>query len=117
LPEGLRRAGAQVDVVPVYTTEEKWQGAPEQLPLLGRQLRDALEGWCVATCASPSAVRALVDLAFSAGILEALRGTPIVVLGPTTAAAARSRGLSATEADGRSLACLARKAVEVWQRS
>jgi uroporphyrinogen-III synthase len=113
LPDTLRQQGALVEVVPVYTTVTAWADAPEQLPFLSRELTEALRGGCVATCASSSAVRALNDLAFAAGVLDDLRRTAIAALGPTTAGAARNLGLSVTEADGRSLACLARKAVEL----
>jgi uroporphyrinogen III methyltransferase/synthase len=113
LPDGLRAAGATVDVLPVYTTETPWSQAPEQLPLLGRELRVALERGCVATCASPSAARALAELASAAGVIERLRRTPIVALGPTTGAEVEALGLRAIDAGGRTLACLARKAVEV----
>jgi len=113
LPDGLRRAGASVDVVPVYTTESAWVAAPEQLPFLTSQLAAALSRGCIPTCASPSAVRALVDLASAAGVLDVLRRSTVAVLGPTTATTARDHGLRAVEADGRTLACLARKAVEL----
>lgn len=116
LPDGLRQAGAEVDVVPVYTTEPSWTGSPEQLPLLGRDLGVALAHGCVVTCASPSAARALVDLAFAAGALEALRRTPVVVIGPTTARAVQALGLHPVPSGGTSLACLARKAVEVAEQ-
>jgi uroporphyrinogen-III synthase len=116
LPEGLRRAGAVVDVVPVYTTEASWTGSPEMLALLGRDLASALAHGCIATCASPSAARALVDLAFAAGTLEQLRATPVVVLGPTTARAVTALGLRPVLAGGASLSCLARKAVEIGAR-
>jgi len=113
LPDALRAQGAVVEVLPVYTTVTVWADAPERLPFLTRELSEALVGGCVAACASGSAVRALTDLAFAAGLLDALRLTPIAALGPTAAAVARSLGLPVTEADGRSLACLARKAVEL----
>lgn len=113
LPDALRAQGAVVEVLPVYTTVTIWADAPEKLPFLTRELSEALSGGCVATCASSSAVRALNDLAFAAGMLDPLRRTALVALGPTTAAAARGLGLTVTEADGRSLACLARKAVEL----
>ena len=111
LADGLRQAGASVDVVATYTMEPVWAGSPEHLALMGRDLRDALARGCIVSCASTSAVRALVDLAGAAGVLDALRRGRIAVLGPTTAAAARALGLQAEESDGRSLACLARKAV------
>lgn len=113
LPEGLRREGASVDVVPVYTTESAWVAAPEKLPFLTNELAAALRLGSVPTCASPSAVRALVDLASAAGVLDVLRRSRVAVLGPTTATAAREHGLRPVEADGRTLACLARKAVEL----
>jgi uroporphyrinogen-III synthase len=113
LPDGLREGGALVDVAVAYTTETVWKGAPERLPLLARDLSEILVRGCVATCASPSAVRALVDLAFAAGALDALRRVPVAGLGPTTAAAAQDAGLRCQEAEGRTLAGLARKAVEL----
>lgn len=113
LAEGLSRAGASVDVVHTYTMEPVWAGSQEQMLLLGRDLRAALARGCVVTCASSSAVRALVDLAGAAGVLDDLRRTRVAVLGPATATAARNLGLSPVEADGRTLACLARKAVEI----
>ena len=116
LPDGLRTLGASVDVLPVYTTTAVWDEAPEKLPFLARELATALQSRCVATCASPSAARALVDLAAASGTLEALRTTPVAVLGPTTARAARELGLRSVESDGRTLACLARKAVEIGRK-
>jgi len=113
LPDGLRAAGASVDVVSVYTTETAWAQAPETMPVLARELEAALRGGCVVTCASPSAVRALCDLAAAGNILDRLRATPCVALGPTTAATARDLGLRCVEPDGTTLACLARKAVEL----
>jgi uroporphyrinogen-III synthase len=116
LGEGLTRAGARVDLLHVYSTVLAWADAPETMPFLARDLKRALEQGCVVTVASPSAVRALVDLAAAAGSLDALHRTPVAALGPTTAAAARAVGLGCEEADGRSLACLARKAVEIGSR-
>jgi uroporphyrinogen III methyltransferase/synthase len=113
LPDALRAQGAEVDVLPVYSTVSVWTDAPERLPFLVRELAEALQTGCVVTCASGSAVRALNDLAFAAGLLEGLRVTPVAALGPSTAAVARTLGLLVTESCGRSLACLARKAVEL----
>jgi uroporphyrinogen-III synthase len=113
LSEGLTRAGARVEVLHVYTTVTAWAEAPEKLPFLARDLKAALDQGCTVTVASPSAVRALVDLAAAAGSLDALRRSPVAALGPTTGAAARAVGLRCSEANGRSLACLARKAVEI----
>jgi uroporphyrinogen-III synthase len=116
LPDGLRGAGASVEVLPVYTTQPTWADAPENLPFLARELGDALRSGCVASVASPSAVRALADVGFAGGVLDLLRRTPVAALGPTTAAAAKQLGWQVAEADGRSLACLARKAVELGLR-
>ena len=113
LPDGLRAAGATVDVVVTYTTEPAWLQAPERLPLMARELESALRGGCVVTCASPSAVRALCDLAAAGNVLDRLRATPCVALGSTTARTALDFGLRCVEADGTTLACLARKAVEL----
>jgi uroporphyrinogen-III synthase len=113
LPTGLRAAGADVDVVHVYTTENTWAQAPEKLPLLARELESALRRGAVVTCASPSAVRALLDLAAAGSFLDRLRAARCVALGPTTAGAARDLGLRCVEPDGTSLACMARKAVEI----
>jgi len=117
LAEGLTQAGARVEVLQVYTTVSAWADAPETMPFLARDLKGALDRGCVVTVASPSAVRSLVDLAAAAGALDALHRTPLAALGPTTAAAARAMGLSCAEAEGRSLACLARKAVEIGRRA
>jgi len=117
LAEGLTQAGARVEVLHVYTTVPAWADAPETMPFLARDLKGALEQGCVVTVASPSAVRALMDLAAAAGALDALRRTPVAALGPTTAAAARAVGLYCQEAEGRSLACLARKAVEMGSQA
>ena len=77
----LRGRGAQVDVVVAYRTATAEEAGPD--------LRAALDrGVDVATFASPSAVEAFVDLAGSQ------RDVPAVVIGPTTAAAARAAGLA-----------------------
>ncbi|MFQ5601144.1 MAG: uroporphyrinogen-III synthase [Candidatus Krumholzibacteriia bacterium] len=116
-PEGMRQSGAQVDVVSVYTTESTWARDPQKKAELESRLVEALEDDAVATCASPSAARALAELAEAAGVIERLRATPIVVIGPTTAKAVHGLGLQAVEAGGRSLACMARKAVEVGRKT
>jgi uroporphyrinogen III methyltransferase/synthase len=83
--ETLRERGAIVDVVVAYRTVTADGSGPE--------LRAALAaGLDVATFASPSAVEAFVHL--SGG----RRDVPAVVIGPTTAAAARARGLAVLDA-------------------
>jgi len=113
LAEGLTAAGARVETIPVYTTVQSWDDSPERLPFLARELARELARGCVVTLASPSAAKALVDVAFAAGVLDSLRRTPVAALGPTTATAARALGLYCDEPEGRSRACLARKAVEI----
>jgi uroporphyrinogen-III synthase len=81
LAEGLRRLGAQLDVVVAYTTIE-----PPGLDAAVARCLD--EGFDLALFASPSAVEAFAQ---AAG--ERARGLPVAVIGPTTEAAARGRGL------------------------
>jgi uroporphyrinogen III methyltransferase/synthase len=113
LPDACRSAGAQVDVMPVYTTEPAWTGRPAVQMELQRLLRENLEQGCVITCASPSAVKVLSDLATSGSLDSLLRQTPLVVIGPTTERAARKRSLRTEVSADRSLASMAHKAVEV----
>lgn len=115
-PEGMRAAGAFVDVVPVYTTESVWNGDPRSMRTLAERLAMEIQRGCIATCASPSAVRALAELAGAADVLERLREKPLVVMGPTTAQAAANLGLRAVDSGGKSLSGMARKAVEVGRR-
>lgn len=112
-PDGARAAGALVDIVHVYTTETVWTAEPQLKQLLARQLSAALAAGCVPTCASPSAARALAEIAQVAGVMSGLRQRPIVVMGETTARAVRALGLEPVEAGGKSLALMARKAVEI----
>jgi len=112
-PDGVRAAGAVVDVVHVYTTETVWTAEPSKKYFLARELSVALAAGCVPTCASPSAARALAEIAQVAGVMAGLRQRPIVVMGETTARAVRALGLEPVEAGGKSLALMARKAVEI----
>lgn len=83
LPEGLRALGARVEVVPAYRTEPAYNEA--------KRLREVLRrGVHVSTFASPSAVRAAVELC---GGPELLAPTPAVCIGPVTGSAARRAGL------------------------
>lgn len=83
LPEGLRGLGAHVDVVAAYRTEPAYNEAEHLQEVLRR-------GVDLATFASPSAVRAAVQLC---GGPELLRGIPAACIGPVTAAEARRLGL------------------------
>jgi uroporphyrinogen-III synthase len=113
LPDGMRAAGAVVDVVHVYSTETVWERNPERKTEIAARLRNALREGCVPTCASPSAVRALVEAAEAAGVASQLRQMPLVVLGPTTANAARNLSLDPIDSGGKNVTSMARRAVEV----
>jgi uroporphyrinogen-III synthase len=81
LADELRARGATVDAIVAYRTVEL---APDMSGMLALRVADAI------VLASPSAARSLAALASS---VETLRGKLIVVIGPTTAAAARAVGL------------------------
>jgi uroporphyrinogen-III synthase len=82
LPDGLRAAGAIVDVVVAYRTK-----TPDDVD--GDVVRSILgEGVDIVTFASPSAARNVVSLAG-----ETVSGAAIVCIGPVTADAAREAGL------------------------
>ncbi|MER3455594.1 MAG: hypothetical protein C4304_01590 [candidate division GAL15 bacterium] len=84
LPEGLRRLGAQVEVVCAYRTEPAYNEA-------GRLQEVLRQGVDVTTFCSPSAVRAAVQLCGGATLL--LEAVPAVCIGPVTASAALRAGL------------------------
>jgi uroporphyrinogen-III synthase len=115
-PEGMRAVGAMVDVVHVYTTEPIWTEHPEEKSRLGQRFAEEMQRGCVITCASPSAARAMVELARDAGVLRRLQRAVLVAMGPTTTRAAESLGLQVVDAGAKNLAALARKAVEISLR-
>jgi uroporphyrinogen-III synthase len=84
IAQTLRKRGAAVDVVVAYRTVVAETAGPELRAVLDR-------GVDVVTFASPSAVEAFVLLR---GVP---RDVPAVVIGPTTAGAARSAGLFVAE--------------------
>lgn len=93
LSAGLRAAGATIEVVTAYRTVPV---APEALGRVARLLRAG--GLDAITFTSPSTVAGLLaglaDMGLTAGELAALPRRPtICCLGPTTAGAARARGL------------------------
>jgi len=86
LPRLLQERGARVETLAVYRTR------PADLP--PERVRSALEGADAVLLASPSAVRALADLARRAGIpLESLPAR-LVCIGPVTARAVEDLGLT-----------------------
>jgi uroporphyrinogen-III synthase len=85
LPQGLRGLGATVDVVEAYRTVEP-AGLAEAVT------RCINMGFGAATFASPSAVE---GFAKAAG--PRVAGLPVVVIGPTTEAAARAAGMDVLE--------------------
>lgn len=86
LPEGLRRAGARVDVVAVYRTEVDHSARDRLLGHIGSGRVDAV------TFTSGSAVRAWVDL-LGQGVAGSPRRPLVACIGPVTASAARDYGL------------------------
>jgi len=93
LPQGLRAAGAEVEVIPVYVTTQE-TGNPQGLPDgRGKQLAaDILQGLIDAvTFMSPSTVYGFVDMV---GAEVARSGQfAAAVIGPVTAQAARDAGM------------------------
>ena len=86
LPEGLRRAGARVDVVAVYRTEP----APADAgALCARLVRGEIDGL---TFTSPSTVRHFLAC-LDAPARSAARRCVVAALGPVTAQALREAGL------------------------
>jgi len=86
LPEGLRAAGAIVDVLPVYTTEA---AEVDEAWLAGELRGGRLD---LLSFASPSAVRSLVGR-LGPKTRDALQGVQIAVIGPVTASAVEAEGL------------------------
>jgi uroporphyrinogen III methyltransferase/synthase len=86
LPEGLRRLGAVVDVVPAYCTELEREQTPEARARLARGCVDAI------TFTSSSTVRNFVAL-LDPETLRRLRRSLVACIGPVTAATAREHGL------------------------
>jgi uroporphyrinogen III methyltransferase/synthase len=86
LPDGLRALGASVDVVPVYRVEVE----RDQHPEIWRRLSGHVDA---VTFTSPSTVRNFVEL-LGAETSRLLAGALVACIGPVTAAAARSCGLT-----------------------
>lgn len=83
LPQGLATLGARVDLVAAYRTEPAYNEAKRLREVLGRRPD-------LVTFASPSAVRAAVQLVGNAAELQSV---PAACIGPITAAEAARQGL------------------------
>jgi uroporphyrinogen III methyltransferase/synthase len=83
LPDGLRRRGALVDVLPLYRT------VAESLP---ESARDALKSAGYVTFTSSSTVRYLLE-ALGGDAKDALGGARLVSIGPVTSSTLREHGL------------------------
>ena len=87
LPDGLRRAGLEVDEVVAYRTEM----APESSEAAREALRDGTRGVDATTFTSSSTVTNLVRLLD--GDVEPINRTVVACIGPVTAKSARDRGI------------------------
>lgn len=100
LPEALSAAGARVEPVVAYVNE--------RATVSPAQIHDALSGADAVCFASPSAWHHLLDLGGDRMVRAALADVAIAAIGPATAAAIRSAGLSvsveASEATAEGLA-------------
>lgn len=85
LPDGLRAAGAEVDVVDAYRNVMP-EAAPEQLRLVLKKGIDA------ATFTSSSSVTHLAEAARLAGVAWPFAGVPAVSIGPITSQTLRDLG-------------------------
>lgn len=110
VPDGLEAAGAEVERVVAYRTEP----APLDRDACRRSLEEGAVD--VITFTSPSAVRNLVRAAGSE-LTASLRGLRTVVIGPTTAEAARSAGFEPAVAEPHSLEGLAQRVAELAARA
>jgi uroporphyrinogen III methyltransferase/synthase len=87
LPDSLRKAGAEVDVVPAYQTVQPYGRAEAVLPMLERGEID-----CV-TFTSSSTVSNFFSMFDRERIAPLLERTAIACIGPITAETARKHGL------------------------
>jgi uroporphyrinogen-III synthase len=110
IPDGLRAAGATVDVVDAYRNV-----IPEAAPKL---LREAIAGGIDATTfTSSSSVTNLAEAARAAGVGWPLAGVPAVSIGPITSGTLRELGWEpAAEADPHDIAGLIAATVRVLRR-
>lgn len=87
LPKGLRKLGAEVDVVEVYRTVRPKGGSKKLRKLLAEGKIDVI------TFTSSSTVNHFADLLKKEDIKKLLMGIAIACIGPVTARTAKERGL------------------------
>lgn len=110
IPDALRDAGAEVDVVDAYRNVLP-EAAPEQLRLA------LVEGIDAATFASSSSATHLADAARQAGIAWPLAGVPAVSIGPITSQTLRELGWEpAVEANPSDIPGLVSAVVQLFRR-
>ena len=111
IPDALRAAGAQVDVVDAYRN-----AMPEAAP---EQLRQALAGGIdAATFTSSSSATHLQAAALAAGLTWPFAGVAAVSIGPITSATLRASGWEpAIEADQSDIPGLLAAVVQLFGRS
>jgi len=87
LPKGLRKMGAEVDVVAVYRTVRPRGGAKKLQKLLAEGKIDVI------TFTSSSTVNHFAELLKTENLKKLLKGVAIACIGPVTARTAKERGL------------------------
>ncbi len=87
LPKGLKKMGAEVDVVEVYRTVKPRGGTKRLIRLLTDEIIDVI------TFTSPSTVNHFAELLKREDIKRLLKGMVIACIGPITAKAARRWGM------------------------
>ena len=87
LPQGLRKMGAEVDVVEAYRTVKPRGGAKRLRPLLAEGKIDVI------TFTSSSTVNHFAELLKAEDLKNVLRGIAIACIGPITAKSAKNWGL------------------------
>ena len=88
LPKGLRKMGAEVDVVEVYRTVKPRGGSRKLRKLLEEEKIDAI------TFTSSSTVNHFVELLKREDLKSYLRGIAIACIGPVTARTAKAWGMN-----------------------
>ena len=87
LPKGLRKMGAEVDVVEVYRTVRPKGGSKRMKKLLTEEKIDVI------TFTSSSTVSHFADLLKKEDLKNLVKGIAIACIGPVTARTAKERGL------------------------